>query len=174
MTSITRRGSVPRTSNVVRTLFIALLFAAVWALATSPASAAPTTRTLSAGFGPVGLFAADGPTLGAPTSLTLPNSGSHWTSPSAASTSGLVVAWAKLQPEYAATAIGEVSPDGRNWIEVVRGCANANRSVPYVNLTLPVPAGYRYRLTLEGARGEGLEIVEESGATWFPLGGASD
>ena len=41
--------------------------------------------------------------------------------------------------------------------------------MPHVNLVLPVPKGHYFRLQMEGALGQGLEIIEERGGHWFPL-----
>lgn len=109
--------------------------------------------------------------LGAPLQLSIPGNGKEWISPSPATTSGLVAAWCELKPGTAGTAIGSISKDKRTWTEISRASANANRSMPHVNLLLPVPAGYHFRLQMEGAKGQGLEIMAARGGHWFPLGG---
>lgn len=130
---------------------------------------AQATRAASTPW-PFVLLGDDTGALGAPQRLSLPEVGNEWTSPGPMPTSGFIVAWARLKGDFAATAIGSVSPDGSTWTEIVRTGANANRSVPHVNVMLPVPAGYHFKLRLEGARGGGLEIVEDRGGHWFPLG----
>jgi hypothetical protein len=177
--SPTRRSTgviVSLTSGKARVLVAVLAVSSVWALSTSverqaQASGASSTSAWQASVWPAGLFAADesGTAMGAPERLTIPTDGDSWVSPGPVTRSGFVTAWAKLSHDKAATAIGAVSADGTNWTEVMRASANANRSMPHVNLVLPVPEGFHFRLTLEGARGGGLEIVEDSGAHFFPL-----
>jgi len=107
--------------------------------------------------------------FGDPLRVNIPTTGGQWISPAPTKSSGLIAAWAKLSPATAATAIGSISKDKRTWIQVMCQSANANRSMPYVNLVLPVPEGYYFRLQLTGAKGQGLEIVEERGGLWFPM-----
>jgi len=163
-------------SGKVRTVAVVLAVAAVWALSTAverqaQAAGSSSTSAWQASVWPAGLFAADESraAMGAPERLTIPPDGDSWVSPGPVTRSGFVTAWARLSHDKAGTAIGAVSSDGVNWTEVMRASANANRSMPHVNLVLPVPEGFHFRLTLEGARGGGLEIVEDSGAHFFPL-----
>jgi hypothetical protein len=159
-----------------RTLLHGLLLAVATLLcfASTGMVTSPSSHAASAGFWPITMFGDDQApaVLGAPERLSIPANGSQWTSPGSMKQGGLVVAWARLKDDFAATAIGSVSADGSTWTEIVRSSANANRSMPHLNLVLPVPEGYHFQLRLEGARGGGLEIVDESGGHWFPLGAA--
>jgi hypothetical protein len=157
-------------------LLLALAAVGSWVWPTGPDAPAAqkilhASTAPSAGLWPLMVFESDEDTvaMGAPERLEIPVDGSQWVSPGPMEQSGFVVAWAQLKAGFAATAIGSVSADGSTWTEITRASANANRSMPFLNLVLPVPEGHHFRLQLEGARGGGLEIVEASGGHWFPL-----
>ncbi len=176
-------NAVPRKLNRPSALVLLLAVAAVgaffWtartqAVAVERAEVAAASMAGNSSFWPVMGLGADegeGASMGDPERLKIPVEGSTWTSPGSMKQSGFVVAWARLKGDFGATASGSISKDGSNWTEVIRASANANRSMPHLNLVLPVPEGYHFRVELEGARGGGLEIIETSGGHWFPMGG---
>jgi hypothetical protein len=172
-----------RSWSVGLVLLLAVVAVGFWfrsaraqAVAVEHAQVAAASMSSASSLWPIlGLGADDheGAVMGDPERLGIPPEGSAWTSPGPMETSGFVVAWARLKADFAATAIGSISKDGSSWTEVTRSNANANRSLPHLNLVLPVPEGYHFRLVLEGARGGGLEIIDASGGHWFPMGAPS-